>query len=253
MKYLYVTLLLGMTLSVSTVRAEGIDRIFLANVEPYVMEMDTGFHGPIIDIIDRIMTAAGNPVTTESYQYIVWARALRQARNEAGIALAGLAKTPDREEQFKWVGPLGTLRLDLWARTSNHIRLSTIQDSKKHTICVVRASAPENILVSQYNFTERDLVRVRSENIQLKMLEAGRVAIAVLPAMGVEKAFARLGLNPGEYEMVWSLAEQDLYLALNKETDDDLMERLQNALDQLKVTPSGESKNPFQKIYDEYQ
>jgi ABC-type amino acid transport substrate-binding protein len=60
-----------------------------------------------------------------------------------------------------------------------------------------------------------------------------------------------LGINPEEYETVFSLKKMDLYIGLNRDTDPALVTALQRALDKMKQ-PVGGRKSRLEQIVDKY-
>ena len=60
-----------------------------------------------------------------------------------------------------------------------------------------------------------------------------------------------LGINPEDYETVFSLKNMDLYIGLYKRTDGTLITALQVALDELKQ-PGDDGVSRFERIIEKY-
>lgn len=202
--------------------------------------------------IESRIRLAGNPITPDTFKDIVWARAVHDVEIDEGKGLVGFMRTPQREGRFKWVGPIGKVSLGFWAKKRRPIKFNISQELHIYKVGVVRDSAPEHILVNRFNFTTDKLERLRSEGPLVRMLAVGRLDLVVLNDALALKIIRSQGLNPDEYEKVCTLIKDDFYLALNKDTGDELVTRLQEALDNLKTKKTGQTTSTFQKIYDSY-
>ncbi|WP_319581865.1 ABC transporter substrate-binding protein [uncultured Pseudodesulfovibrio sp.] len=253
MRPFLITLILAMPLFVCAAFAGGIDTLYYARVEPHVDDTGGYMKGPTVEVIYRIMKEAGNPLSPKALRFMPWGQALALAKTEKGKGIMTLIRTPEREKHFKWVGPIGHVSLGAWARISRHIEIASIQDLYEYRIAVVRHSALDYDFLQEWDSTPERVERVNSPKTQLNMLKEGRVDLVILNAQNVRKLFLLQGLDPDAYEQVWTFVNSDFYLALNRDTDDALVDALQAALDRLKTRRPGQSKSTFQWIYDSYQ
>ncbi len=121
------------------VRAERI-QLIIQEFAPYgyTNTKTKEIQGYLIDKVQEIIKRAGatSRITSTSL-----ARGLQTTRTEANTCLLNLRRTPDRENQFTWVGPLTTTDWVLYGRNSDEFILKTLEDAKPFRIGSYRNSA----------------------------------------------------------------------------------------------------------------
>ena len=86
--------------------------LYAGNVYPFtIVDQDGLVSGAAVDVVAEIMKAVGNPVDASKIRAISWARAVEETETHAGTAIFCMARTPQREHKFKWVGPIAELNL----------------------------------------------------------------------------------------------------------------------------------------------
>lgn len=63
-----------------------------------------------------------------------WDRVYQQALSEPGYGVFSTARTPEREDKFKWVGPLAVNDWVLMARGDSSIHLNSLEDAARYRI-----------------------------------------------------------------------------------------------------------------------
>ena len=156
-----------------------------------------------------------------------WDRIYTQTLTDSGHGLFSVARTPQNDGQFKWVGPLARYESVLLATAEKRIDLSTLTQAKELQIGAQKSSGVSQYLESQ-GLRPTDSL---SEEENLRKLLSGRLDLWATAdpvwryhakEQGVE------GLTP-----VLSFRAEDLYLALHKDTPDEAVERLQGALNEV--------------------
>ncbi|MFZ6771601.1 substrate-binding periplasmic protein [Undibacterium sp. SXout7W] len=87
--------------------------------------------GILTEKIQEIIKRAGD---TSSITSTSLARGLHATANEDNTCLFGFRRTPERENFFRWVGPLITDNWVLYGRKSDHRQLKTFEDAKPYPI-----------------------------------------------------------------------------------------------------------------------
>lgn len=156
-----------------------------------------------------------------------WDRIYTQTLNETGHGLFSVARTPQNESQFKWVGPLARHESVLLAAPGTQIALTDLRQAKGYEIGAQKSGG-----ISQY-LTSQGLQPIDSlsEGENLRKLLAGRIDLWATadPVWRYHaKQHGAEGLQP-----VLSFHPADLYLALHKDTPDEAVIRLQDALNQV--------------------
>ena len=157
-----------------------------------------------------------------------WERIYNQVLEQPDQGLFSTTYTPEREPLFKWVGPLDSTGWVLLAPPGSSLRLSSLEQAQPY-----RIGAYKNDAVSQH-LESKGLEPINSlrdqENIG-KLLK-GRIDLwATTDPVGpyLAKQEGVSGLTT-----VLRFNDAQLFLALNKQTPDEVVTRLQKALNEMK-------------------
>lgn len=233
MRYLCIAILL-LLLIVGTARASGFV-FYVGEIFPFIQVAKTGgISGPIVDVVSEIMAEAGNPISDGEIRSISFPRALEILETRPGTGMFLLARTPQRESLFKWVGPIAELKLGLLARKSSGIVIRDKQDLLRYSVSVVRNSGPMHLIRNDPVLKAMHQEVVNDDVLQMRMLNAGRVDLACQADTAAPHVLRSIGLDPDDFEMVYVLSNLPLYLAFNRSVDDALIARLQAAVEGLR-------------------
>ena len=181
--------------------------------------------GSSTKLLEKLLHKHGHKIAQDKINLTSWARGYHEVLHTPHTILYSMARTPEREHLFKWVGPINTLSIGLIAKKSSHIVISEPACLHNYTIAVMHDTAAEKLLLGRGMKAEQ-LERFSNVTSQLKKLHEGRVDAM---AFGIEAMYAMLekeGLNPLEYETIYLLSKSDLYFAFHKETDNAIIEEL---------------------------
>lgn len=233
--------------------AAGIDVLYYLDMAPFAfLDEEGSLQGSAVDIVREIMAAADNPLGPESFRHVPWARALDDVERFAGRGLFCLVKNSKRKKLFKWVGPISETYFELWAKKSRAIRINGPEDIGKYKIGIIRHSAPEHILTNDFKVGRAMLKSFNTIDSQLKMLDDLRLDLIVLANPNARWLIQLRGIDLNPFERVFVLRKFDLYLALNKDTDDNLVFKLQAALEALKERQE-ERPSRYEQIINKYK
>lgn len=212
---------------------------------PYNFSEDGELRGIATDILKLVLEDAKVDVRGGPMQVYPWARAYNVTLVQPDTMLYSVTRTAEREKLFKWVGPVAPNRNVVLARKDRGVRISSLKDAGKYKAGAIRDDAGGQLLVAGgYLPDQLELSPDARSNI-LK-LETGRIDIFAYPETVFKWMLATMGKNPDDYETVFVLHDGHVYFALNRETPDELVSKLQKSLD--KVKASGQA----QAIIDRY-
>lgn len=186
---------------------------------------DDGIDGISADIVREMFKRAGIDYTLT----LRWDRLYRLTLDKPNYGLFSTTYTPERQPLFKWVGPLAKTGWVLLAAPGNDIKVSSLQDAAKY-----RIGAYKNDAVSQH-LESQGLAPINALRDQenVKKLVRGQIDLwATTDPVGryLAKQEDVSGLNT-----VLRFNDAELYLALNKDTPDEVIERLQKALNEMRA------------------
>lgn len=167
-------------------------------------------------------------------EVLLWSEALNTLKSEKNTAIFSMLRTPERENKYKWVGPLSSMKLVFFKKQGSNITLDTIEDAKKVTNIGVTKGVANYEMLSAQGFTNLEVVEDAEDEVNIKKLIDG--SIALWPTLLKSGYYnARLQGLAGEIEPIENVVafSGDLYLAFNIQTDDEVIQKWQNALDKL--------------------
>ncbi|MBN2651406.1 MAG: transporter substrate-binding domain-containing protein [Spirochaetales bacterium] len=162
------------TLLTFTISAEKI-KIYTSELPPYHFFEENIITGIATEIVMATLQEAGLP----HYPIITmpWARSFIIVKNEKNSMLFTAVRTPAREEDFLWVGPIipeKDAQLKLWKlKRRTEIKISSIDDCKKYRIGVIRDAMP--FTLKKHNFPPELITQTNTEDQRISMLLAQRI------------------------------------------------------------------------------
>ena len=193
--------------------------------------------GPSVEIVQEIQRRVGSSAEIQVYP---WARAYKTALTEKNVVLFGMTHTEERQDKFKWVGPLASKRDILVARKGSNIRISKLDDARKAgSIGTLRDDTREQFLQS-HGFT--NLEPVSDEQLNARKLMLGRIDLWAYKQPGLKTVCELAGVDYNEVEEVYSLREiEEVYslreinvsIAFSLQTRDSVVREWQMAFDEM--------------------
>jgi polar amino acid transport system substrate-binding protein len=156
-----------------------------------------------------------------------WGRALQMAREQKDLLLFTVARTPERETWFHWIGPLAEREVWLWKLAARQgIQPTNLQQVRQYRV----ADTPNNATVAPLQHLGVDIQFVTSHAAIAEMLKLGRVDLAPVSLYNIEAFAAGGGMEVGQLARTLLLARSSgYYLALRHDSDPALVTRLQAA------------------------
>ncbi|TWI56613.1 polar amino acid transport system substrate-binding protein [Pseudomonas duriflava] len=229
-------LLLGVCLGANMAKAELPENysmvVLTENFPPFNMSIDQknfardeNIDGISTDVVREMFKRAGISYTL-SLRF-PWDRLYSLTQEQSNYALFSTIRTPEREDEFKWVGPLSKISWVLLAMPDSILTVNNLKEIDKYKV-----GAYKNDAVSQH-LESLGLAPINALRDQenIKKLEKGQIDIwATTDPVGHYLAKQE---NVPNLKTLFHFKEAEVYLAINKNTPDEVVERLQKALDQM--------------------
>jgi polar amino acid transport system substrate-binding protein len=203
------------------------------NFPPYNMAkngknfaQDENINGIAVDIVREMFKRAN--VTYSLTLRFPWERVYKLALENPGYGAFVMARLPDRERLFKWVGPIGPDDWIMLAKADSKISLETLEDARKYRIGAYKGDAIAETLAKQ---GLKPIVVLRDQD-NAKKLVSGQIDLWATGDPAGRYLARQDGVNGLKTVLRFNSAE--LYLALNKNVPDETVAKLQAALDQLR-------------------
>ncbi|MDR8015011.1 substrate-binding periplasmic protein [Ectopseudomonas guguanensis] len=204
------------------------------NFPPYNMAIngknfaqEDSIDGIAVDIVKEMFKRAG--VKYSLTLRFPWDRIYKLALEKPGYGVFVTARLPEREQLFKWVGPIGPDDWVLLARGDSAINLTSLDEAKQYRIGAYKGDA-----ISEY-LSEKGVEHSTSLRDQenARKLVAGQIDLWATGDPAGRYLAKQEGISGLRTVLRFDSAE--LYLALNKEMPDEIVARLQAALDQMRA------------------
>jgi len=201
---------------------------------PYsYVDKKTGEHtGLATDIIKAIIKETGASYNLTEYP---WARAYRMAQIRPNVLIYSLKRTAEREELFKWIGELSAHKSHFITLTSEKIaQFDSIEQLKTQHISVIRDGAIARSLQNA-GFINLDLNA--SREVIWKKIKMGRTKIWCTDILSARYVVKQNGDDSDLIQILQpysNAANQPLYAAFSKKTDDKIVSLFKDALKRIK-------------------
>jgi len=201
---------------------------------PYSFAVDGQASGIASDLLRAVCLDAGVDCRI---QILPWSRAYRDALNIPNTMVFLTVRSPDRESQFDWIGPVLPREIWLYGLADFSAPIRSFDELAGYRIAVVyndvsvvqlkEAGAPE----TTFNF-------VTSHDSTLRMLFGHRVDLAADTEIAMRWYLRHNGHESDEVRKVLLLPmREELYFAINKDSDAATVERLKQSWAKIAASP----------------
>lgn len=204
-------------------------RLVTSEYAPYSYSDGGEAKGIAVERARKLLMQAGRSTTIEVYP---WARAYETATRTPNTLLFPLARVPERESLFKWVGEAAPFDVFLFrAAYRSDIAPTTLEDAGTYRIGALLKDVKGVYLASKGIPHET----IADEELGLRMLLHGRLDLLPSDSRALYHRLEKMGIPKDSVVPVLPLTEisRPLYFAFNKDTPDALVEEFRKALNAL--------------------
>ncbi|GHE78046.1 hypothetical protein GCM10011501_02200 [Thalassotalea profundi] len=169
---------------------------------------------------------------TSQFHIVPWVRAFQTVKQQKNTLIYSMYRSPEREPFFHWLSIVGQIKNGFVALKSKNIQLASFEDSKTYITAVVKESYPYQYLKSEGFSEDENLVIINSRETQLSLLLNNKVDFLFGDLNFMRQRLKNRGLSPLLIENAYTEPgwEIDLYLAINKNSDEQIVKQLKNAI-----------------------
>ncbi|GHF00323.1 substrate-binding periplasmic protein [Thalassotalea profundi] len=202
--------------------------------------------GVLVDLVKLILQEADIETPIELFP---WARSYSLALNEPNTLIFSMLRSKEREEKFKWIAHLYTIKSYFAAlKSRTDIKINKLNDAKQYSIGSVRDDLAESYLIDKGFIHDKNLYVTSKYPTLWQMLFNGRVDLAFTNSIVWQYEVNIIGLDTNKLTMVYQIPDfdTDLYLAASKNTDDAIVNKLKAAF--IRIVENGR----YQKTLDRW-
>jgi polar amino acid transport system substrate-binding protein len=171
---------------------------------------------------------------TLDFEMMAWNKAYEKAQADKETCLYSTARLPNRENAFKWVGPIAANKWGLFALGGFKPEIKSLNDAKPFRIAGVARDAKTEFL-RQWgvtNVVEVEDDRLNPGKLTLNRKEAQKIDLWIT-SVGSAKRVAERAKVPG-VKLVYLAREEESFLACSPRTSPDTLKALAAALNEMK-------------------
>ena len=212
---------------------------------PYNYTEPAGLTGVSVQIVRSLLVELGHSDTIKLYPS---ERAKKIMDANPRSMLFSMFRTPQREAQYKWIGPIGHDTIYFYQRKDSLLQIKTLADAKGVSMIACRQAGLVFNMLTEAGFTNLDSSAYNSRQVYSKLLR-GRVELAISDSpQGVSYLLKQMGVPPDALRQTpVMVVGSDLYIAASLDFSDDEIARWQLALDRLRT------RGVIDQIYREFR
>lgn len=205
---------------------------------PFCVNKGLRINGIAVDTYATIMKMTGTPINIKKIKFVEWEVAYKVAKAMPNSVLLGVERTPELEEQYKWVGPIDFPREILVGKEGVKYDIAPLSKASKYSIGAVRGSTAVDYFISKG--VSEDAFTLSTSYVQpIRNFQKGKLDLLAFTDMEIAFLMTRMRIEPKKYAVVHQSRGIPLYFAFGKNTDDEYIKMLNNALATYK-TPSSQ-------------
>lgn len=218
---------------------------------PYNYEKDDMLQGISVDLLEMVWERMDVNLNSSAIQLLPWTEGYEKSLKENNTVLFSTGRLPEREQLFKWAGPIATDRYVLLAKKDKDISISNEENLKSLKIGAIKDDMAVQMLLDKGVNKENMTLETTSTPI-IEMLKNGSIdAWAYGETAGIWE-IQESGENASNYKVAFVLGVSDAYLAFNKGVPDSLVYSFQEAIDYIKNNKDEHGISDYNKILAKY-
>lgn len=206
-------------------------KIVTENFPPYNFQLEGRAHGVSSEVVQAMLRHAN---LETDIQFYPWPRAYRAAQVEPNTLIYSIARIPERETMFEWIGTIAPYQTSFYKLKSNKdLQINSLEDARAHRIGVSQEDAIKTYLENR-GFDK--LEEVRADQLVVRMLAYGRMELIAYDEASMPFQLNEAGLDMTLIERVFRIEElsEQLYVAIHPESDPLLIHKLKHSLAAIK-------------------
>ena len=205
-----------------------------------------------VDIIVQVFNELKVDKNEKNIRILPWARGYRNVQKMGKRnALFLMGRTIQRENLFKWVGPVPGNKYVI-VTYKNGPKVKKIEDLKKEKVVAIRKDIGGHALIDK-GFPKKQLEEVSQADQLFTLIKKRRFKFFSYGLVGLKEKMKASGFEMADFEVALIFKESDLYYAFNKSIEDKTVEKYQKGLNKVmsdeKFLESLKEKYKKRKIY----
>ncbi|MGC9445293.1 MAG: transporter substrate-binding domain-containing protein [Candidatus Methanospirareceae archaeon] len=224
---------------------------YTEQLPPYNYEENGTLKGISVDLLESVTEELGVKVDRKEVHLVPWAEGYQTALTQPNTVLFSTARTPEREQSFKWAGPIYTDREVLFARRDRGITIQSPDDLTGYRIGVTGGDIAIQQLL-ELGVSQDQLVPESDVTQLIAQLESNEIDLWACPEISGRYFAEQVTGNYYAYAVVYHLQPEDVYYAFSKDVPDSTVQAFQQALDTVKEEHDAAGFSRYDRIIGRY-
>jgi len=219
----------------------GIFQLMTEEYPPITFMKEGKPSGFVTEMVQEIASRLHIP---DNIRLTSWKNAYNMALLHPNVILFSTERTPEREELFHWVGPVGKNSTIFYAKKGSGIQLNSLEEAKQVGAIATTTDWFNEQYLKEEGFTNLVSSEDPAENV--RQLMDGEVDLSIFTDLTIPEIVKDAGYSMDDLEPVYTVIQTYFYIALSKDTSQEVHLAWQSALDALK------EDGTFEEIYQRY-
>ena len=220
---------------------------YTEQLPPYNYEENGTLKGISVDLLDEITARMGEPVSHDQIRLVYWTEGYQAALTGENTVVFTTAKLPEREQSFKWAGPIYPFTTALFARPDHPATIEFPNDLKGVRIGVIKDDVAMLQLL-EAGVEPDHLVQETEATVLVQKLLDGEIDFWAYPEVAGKYFTYQVTGNPYALRVVSTLPELEGYYAFSTDVPDSLVQSFQQNLDAIKAEKDAGGISTYEKI-----
>jgi polar amino acid transport system substrate-binding protein len=235
----------------NTISAKDLTYIADPQAPPSTYQEDGKLQGISVDLLDKMWVRMGVDLNRSIIKLVPWTEGYQMTLKENNTVLSGTARIPEREQLFKWAGPVVSGKYVLLAKNNSNISIKAPEDLKKYKIGGLKDNAATQLLQDQ-GVEKEDLILAATPTPIIEMLNNGTIDAFASNDLSGFWLIKQSGANASDYRVAYKFGQSEGYYAFNNRTANSIVQSFQQALDYLKSNKDADGVSDYDKILSKY-
>ena len=218
---------------------------------PYNYAENGTLKGLSVDLLEAITEKTGTKVTRDQVHLVPWTEGYEAALSRNNTVLFSTGRLPERENSFRWAGPIASYSTVLFARPDRHITVTGPEDLKGYRIGVIRDAVGVKQLVGK-GVNESQLVAETNASVLITKLQNGEIDLWAYPEPTGRYLAGQQTGDPDAFDVAYTLPPLELWYAFSRDVPDSVVLSFQQALDGLRTDKDASGTTAYERIAARY-
>lgn len=242
-----------LTLLIPGIMAETMPSDLLVLTEeyaPYNYLEEGKLKGLSVDILESAFSHMNIPITRDEFRVESWDEAYQTALVRNNTILFSTGRIPEREEQFRWAGPIITDTKVLFGIAGEDTPAISGNITSYRIVAVTNDTGYQ--FARDAGVSPDKITTVSSARDAILMVENGTADLWSYGEMAGDEMINRYAADPEKFVPLLDLGSVDEYYAVQKDTDPAFVQALNTTLSDMKNNLSENGISEYKEIMNRY-